>query len=143
MLRFLILCLVIILPIQSYANHLRDWPLASAILVPTPQFDPWRKGNAYTGKLTLIRVPHSQVYAKCRSLANNPDNIGPRVLACAIRHSTTKCTVVVADGMPTELYRAVRRHEIGHCKGWKHPNTTLGQSGTNQDIQNLEEEHVH
>jgi hypothetical protein len=125
------LLLSLALAVPAAADHVVPFPDASKILVPPAQYDR-NAGVRYLGKFTRKIVPHADVYRIC---SNNGANtkIGLKVLACAKRslwnartQTWGKCVVVMPAGMPDALRIAVNRHEVGHCNGWVHTNTTGG-----------------
>lgn len=61
---------------------------------------------------TVLSAPYAQLPAVC--------GLAPgRLVGCA-RREKTKCTIIVAQGMPQALLREVLTHEQAHCQGWTH-----------------------
>jgi hypothetical protein len=83
---------------------------------------PARFDHAYSGKLTVHRLPQKQVAKVCTKV------VGAFALnrhGCSTGDRAGRCTVWIVDRTymrATPL--SVLRHEIGHCNGWPadHPN---------------------
>ncbi|RWL14895.1 MAG: hypothetical protein EOR57_31610 [Mesorhizobium sp.] len=108
----------------------------AALLISTPALagkhdaswnPPARFDNAYTGKLTVIKLPQKQVVTACAKLFASYKVAAKSSFTqrgCAAITGKTSCTVIVID-KPYALAtpKAVLRHELGHCNGWpaNHP----------------------
>jgi hypothetical protein len=90
------------------------------VMFPPPKYD-----KPYDGELEI------------RFFSNSEDV----KLACSIGHEDTACTASSVDHKKCrimmltediikrkgESYTLALRHELAHCNGWKHPNTTNGK----------------
>lgn len=107
-----------------------------ALLVAFPAFagkndpewnPPARYDHAYTGKLTVRYLPQRLVVGACESLFKKykvKAKTSMTQRGCAATTSKASCTVIVVDKpFKGATPKAVLRHELGHCNGWKahHP----------------------
>lgn len=83
------------------------------VVLPPPQFD-----HAYAGPVIEQIMPASEVAKYCSN---------ERADACTLFYPNfagDKCYIVLPQlgrgGVTPETQTLLRRHEIGHCNGWRH-----------------------
>jgi hypothetical protein len=100
---------------------------------------PQQYAGPYRGELTVHVVPIHVVDAKCRELAvthgarvPHPPRPGLKQRGCSLGFDRAspeapapRCTIIIPKigsrpDVTAALHDAVRRHELGHCNGWKH-----------------------
>jgi hypothetical protein len=89
--------------------------------LPPPQYD----SGPFLMPPVVIDVPLSDIQQICGNgyksiLGNRPEL--PTVMGCAAFEADA-CVVHVPSDIKQsipDLYRAVLRHELGHCRGWVH-----------------------
>lgn len=112
---------------RSLLAMLLLFPAIAAAGPDDPEWNPpARFDHAYSGKLSLTRLPQAQVQKACQRLFLRyglRDTTGVKQHGCA-KAFADSCLVITVDktymgATPT----AVLRHEIGHCNGWSgdHP----------------------
>lgn len=76
------------------------------VQVPPPQYD-----RPYAGRLTVVSMPTDQMQRIC-----------PRGKICwAASYSRPgHCIIFLPNNLSADLVAQYRRHEIGHCNGWRH-----------------------
>src|SRR5262245_30768698 len=89
---------------------------------PPDEFD-----GPYYGRLTVHFAPLETVNARCAALHGGPQKRNVPLWGCAQKR-VGSCTIILpklgtgegARYVTERIQAAVRRHEMGHCNGWKH-----------------------
>jgi hypothetical protein len=95
----------------------------AAMTPPPPQYD-----VPYTGDLQVYVVPLNEMEFECSSasiegLKKAYVPPGKRLLGCA-KPSRDRCSIFLPKldkGISQATQDKGRRHELGHCNGWRHP----------------------
>lgn len=81
--------------------------------LPPAEFD-----HAYAGSLTVIERAIGDVHAACFGKLG-----APRIFACAFPLAE-RCVIMLPKVeefvVSQQQQDRLRRHEIGHCNGWRH-----------------------
>jgi hypothetical protein len=87
---------------------------------------PAQYAGRYRGQLTVRIVPRSDIAKVCATTAMRLGkwNSGHN-LACAIYSTSgpSRCMIIlpsISGNVTPAIQAAVRRHELGHCNGWRH-----------------------
>jgi hypothetical protein len=108
------------------ASMLAAPSLATAGLHDATWNPPARYDHAYSGKLTLTKIPQAQMQKACQRLFAKyglKDTTSFQQHGCAKAFPESCIVITIDKAYMGATPAAVLRHELGHCNGWSgdHP----------------------
>ena len=108
-----------VLPVAANAAPVYSKPALCQILEPCEPPARYASGP-YLAPVIIREVALHEIQAICRG--GYGAHAGPGVMGCA-EFTGDRCVVRLPSDIKKsvpELYEVVRRHELGHCRGWVH-----------------------